>query len=55
MVNGTAPDECFPIKKKLRKNPIPNMIEGNNTAVRKAHRFGCDPKTFSFSTSSDYR
>lgn len=33
VVKGTAPDECSPQMKKLRKKPVPNTILGYNMAV----------------------
>ena len=35
VVKGTAPEECTPQMKKLRKNPVPNTIAGKNVAVWK--------------------
>ena len=33
VVKGTAPEECTPQMKKLRKNPVPNTVAGKNVAV----------------------
>ena len=33
VVKGTAPEECSPQMKKLRKKPIPNAMLGYNEAV----------------------
>lgn len=33
VVKGTAPDECSPQMKKLRKKPVPNTILGYSMAV----------------------
>ena len=39
----TAPDECFPHIKKLRKNAIPKQTPGNRRAVWKAAFFHSNP------------
>ena len=33
VVKGTAPEECSPQMKKLRKNPMPNTMLGYSMAV----------------------
>ena len=33
VVKGTAPEECSPQMKKLRKNPMPNTMPGKKVAV----------------------
>lgn len=38
VVNGTAPEECSPHMKQLRKNPIQNTTLGKKTAVCKKVR-----------------